>query len=101
VASLYQRIIEAHQSRSMLIAGRLGALEERDFRLLWLGQATSALGSSLVPVALAFAVIGLTGSASALGLVLSAASFRVCSLPASVQRAIVQLTGSLSAQWGG
>ena len=57
----------------MLIAGRLGVLEEREFSILWLGQATSALGSSLVPVALAFAVIDLTGSASALGLVLSAA----------------------------
>ena len=57
----------------MLIAGRLGVLEEREFSILWLGQAMSALGSSLVPVALAFAVIDLTGSASALGLVLSAA----------------------------
>jgi MFS family permease len=55
------------------VAARLGALEEREFRLLWLGQATSALGSSLVPVALAFAVLELTGSASALGLVLAAA----------------------------
>jgi hypothetical protein len=57
----------------MLVAARLGALEEREFRLLWLGQAASALGSSLVPVALAFAVLELTGSASALGLVLAAA----------------------------
>jgi MFS family permease len=57
----------------MLAASTAGVLEEREFRLLWLGQATSALGSSLVPVALAFAVIDLTGSASALGLVLSAA----------------------------
>jgi MFS family permease len=57
----------------MLIAGRLGPLEEREFSILWLGQATSALGSSLVPVALAFAVLELTGSASALGLVLAAA----------------------------
>jgi MFS family permease len=56
----------------MLVAARLGALEEREFRLLWLGQATSAIGTSLVPVALAFAVIDLTGSASALGIVLSA-----------------------------
>src|SRR5437773_1404543 len=56
----------------MLIAARLGALEEREFRLLWLGQAASAFGTSLVPVALAFAVIDLTGSASALGIVLSA-----------------------------
>ena len=57
----------------MLVAARLGALEQREFRLLWLGQAASALGSSLVPVALAFAVLELTGSASALGLVLAAA----------------------------
>src|SRR6478752_2168119 len=57
----------------MLVGARLGVLEERAFRLVWLGQATSALGSSLVPVALAFAVLELTGSASALGLVLAAA----------------------------
>jgi MFS family permease len=56
-------------------------LRERDFRLLWCGQATSAFGSSLVPVALAFAVIDLTGSPSALGLVLSAGLVsRICLL---------------------
>lgn len=56
-------------------------LRERDFRLLWLGQATSAFGSSLVPVALAFAVIELTGSPSALALVLSAGlTSRICLL---------------------
>jgi MFS family permease len=54
-----------------MLGVRSGAFEERDFRLLCLGQATSALGSSLVPVALAFAVIGLTGSKTALGAVLS------------------------------
>ncbi len=53
-------------------AVRLGPLEERDFRLLWLGQTTSAFGSALVPVALAFAVIDLTSSEAALGLVLAA-----------------------------
>jgi len=59
----------------------LEVLRERDFRLLWLGQATSAFGSSLVPVALAFAVIELTGSPSALGLVLSVGlGSRVCLL---------------------
>jgi MFS family permease len=59
----------------------LEVLREREFRLLWLGQATSAFGSSLVPVALAFAVIDLTGSASALGLVLSAGlASRICLL---------------------
>jgi MFS family permease len=50
----------------------LGALQERDFRLLWIGQTTSAFGDSLIHVALAFAVIELTGSRSDLGLVLMA-----------------------------
>jgi MFS family permease len=51
---------------------RLGLLRERPFALLWVGQATSALGSALVPVALAFGVLDITSSPSALGLVLSA-----------------------------
>jgi MFS family permease len=50
-----------------------GALRERRFRLLWIGQATSTLGDGLVPVALAFAVIQtLDRSATALGVVLAA-----------------------------
>lgn len=55
-------------------AGELfGALRERRFRLLWLGQATSTLGDGLVPVALSFAVIQtLNGSATDLGIVLAA-----------------------------
>ncbi|MGB2951999.1 MAG: MFS transporter, partial [Gaiellaceae bacterium] len=48
------------------------ALRERQFRLLWIGQATSVFGNGLVPVALAFAVLGLTGSASDVGFVLAA-----------------------------
>jgi MFS family permease len=52
-----------------------GALRERQFRLLWFGQATSTLGDGLVPVALAFAVIqSLDRGPTALGLVLAAAS---------------------------
>src|SRR6187397_995732 len=54
--------------RASVVSGPLG---DRRFRLLWPGRATSELGSALVPVALAFAVIDLTGSASALGLVLT------------------------------
>jgi MFS family permease len=55
-------------------AGELfGALKERRFRLLWVGQATSTLGDGLVPVALAFAVIQtLGGSPTDLGIVLAA-----------------------------
>ena len=54
--------------------GRLpfGPLAERDFRLLFLGRTISLFGSAFAPIALAFAVIVLTGSPSDLGLVLSA-----------------------------
>lgn len=51
---------------------QVGALREREFRLLFTGQAISAFGDRLVPVALAFAVLDLTGSASDLGFVLAA-----------------------------
>jgi MFS family permease len=51
---------------------RTGALRHRNFRLLFLGQAISSLGDRLVPVALAFAVLDLTGSVTDLGLVLAA-----------------------------
>lgn len=50
----------------------LGVLRESHFRLLFLGQATSFLGDGIVGVALAFAVLDLTGSVADLGLVLAA-----------------------------
>ncbi len=51
---------------------RLGALREKQFRLLFLGRTASLLGSAFAPVALAFAVLDdLDGSATALGLVLA------------------------------
>ncbi|MGH3064615.1 MAG: MFS transporter [Gaiellaceae bacterium] len=50
---------------------RLGALQERQFRLLWLGQTTSAIGDSVIYVALPFAVIQIGGGAAELGLVLA------------------------------
>jgi MFS family permease len=53
------------------IGGKLGALHEQQFRLLWLGRVTSAFGDSLIGVALAFAVLEVSGSATALGLVLA------------------------------
>jgi MFS family permease len=56
----------------MTVAESLGALGERQFRLLYIGQTLSNLGSALVPIALAFAVLDLTGSATDLGLVLLA-----------------------------
>ncbi len=48
---------------------RLGALQERQFRLLWLGQTASSFGDSLIYVALPFAVIQAGGGAAELGLV--------------------------------
>jgi MFS family permease len=56
----------------MTLRGRLGALEEPRFRLLWLGQTASALGDSLIFVALPFAVLQVGGGAAGLGLVLAA-----------------------------
>ena len=57
----------------MALSDTFGVLRERQFRLLWIGQATSVIGDGLLPVALAFAVLdGLDGSATALGAVLAA-----------------------------
>jgi MFS family permease len=47
-------------------------LTHRDFRFLWLAQSASVIGDNIVLVALALFVIGLTGSATDLGLVLAA-----------------------------
>jgi MFS family permease len=51
---------------------RLGALQEPQFRLLWLGQTASAIGDSLIFVALPFAIIQTGGGAAEIGLVLAA-----------------------------
>jgi predicted MFS family arabinose efflux permease len=52
----------------------LGLLEESDFRRLYFARAFSQLGDGLVPVALAFAVLDVDASPSALGFVLAARS---------------------------
>lgn len=51
---------------------RLGPLSEPDFRNLFIGRALSVFGDAIVPVALAFAVLDVDRSASALGSVLAA-----------------------------
>jgi MFS family permease len=51
---------------------RLGPLAEREFRLLFTGQLVSLLGTAVAPIALAFAVLDLTGSKTDLGIVLAA-----------------------------
>ena len=50
---------------------RLGVLRRREFRLVFLAQGVSVLGDRMVSVALAFAVLSVGGSASAVGLVLA------------------------------
>ena len=56
--------------RNLREIGRV--LAHRDFRFLWLAQSASVVGDNIVIVALALFVIGLTGSATDLGLVLAA-----------------------------
>ncbi len=51
---------------------RKGAWGQRSFRLFFFGQGISAIGDRIVSVALAFAVLDLTGSVKDLGLVLAA-----------------------------
>ena len=56
----------------MKLQGRLGALAERNFRLVFSSTTISALGDGVTTVALAFAVLGITDSPTALGLVIAA-----------------------------
>jgi hypothetical protein len=48
-----------------------GPLAHRPFRLLATGRAIDVLGNAMAPIALAFAVLDLGGSVSALGLVVA------------------------------
>jgi MFS family permease len=54
------------------VKASLAPLRERDFRYLFSGRLTSLMGSAIAPVALAFAVLDLTGSPTSLGIVLAA-----------------------------
>src|SRR5918912_3498257 len=56
----------------MRLPRRLHALRRRDFRLLFTWQVVSLVGDGMVAVALAFAVLDLTGSVADLGFVLAA-----------------------------
>ncbi len=53
---------------------RTGVLEERSFRLLFVGQGVSSIGDGVAPIALAFGVLELTGSVRDLGVILAARS---------------------------
>src|SRR5215468_11129384 len=54
------------------LRGRFGALAERNFRLVFSSTSVSAFGDGVSTVALAFAVLQIGGSATALGLVIAA-----------------------------
>jgi MFS family permease len=54
------------------LRGRLGALEEREFRLLWLSRVVSDFGDRFALIALAFAVLDIKASAATLGYVFAA-----------------------------
>jgi MFS family permease len=74
--------LEPEKIPSMALPRALAPLRERNFRLLWIGQAVSASGDALSPVALAFATLQIAHTASALGLVLATSTTaRVVFLP--------------------
>ena len=55
----------------MTLRGRLGALAERNFRLVFTSTTISALGDGVSTIALAFAVLQISNSPSALGAVIA------------------------------
>jgi MFS family permease len=55
----------------MAAGGKLRVLEEPTYRRLWIGRTTSLVGDGIAPIALAFAILDLTGSATDLGIVLA------------------------------
>jgi MFS family permease len=64
----------------MRLADSLAPLRGAPFRWFFVGRAASLLGNAMAPIALAFAVLDLTGEASDLGLVLAARSIPMAGL---------------------
>jgi predicted MFS family arabinose efflux permease len=64
----------------MRLLGSLEVLREPNFRRLFWGRAISLVGDGMSTVAIAFAVLGLTGSASDLGVVIAARSLAITAL---------------------
>jgi MFS family permease len=58
----------------------LGVLREPDYRRLFLGRTASLVGDGISPLAIAFAVLDLTGSASDLGIVLASHGLMITAL---------------------
>lgn len=64
----------------MSTSSRLAVLREPNYRRLFFGRTTSLIGDGMAPVAIAFAVLDLTGSATDLGLVMAAHSLPMIAL---------------------
>jgi MFS family permease len=64
----------------MAPGGKLRVLGEPSYRRLWIGRTVSLVGDGIAPVALAFAILDLTGSATDLGIVLATHSFVLIAL---------------------
>lgn len=64
----------------MKIPDVIGVLRQRSFGLLYAGRTVSLIGDGMAPVAIAFAVLDLTGSAADLGIVLAARSLVLVAL---------------------
>jgi len=64
----------------MPFRGRFDILREPGFRRLFVGRTASLVGDGIAPVALAFAILDLSGSATDLGLVLAAHSLVLTAL---------------------
>src|ERR1700712_77971 len=62
------------------LAGRVGVLREPNYRRLFFGRTVSLVGDGMAPVAIAFAILDLTGSATDLGIVLAAHSLLITAL---------------------
>jgi MFS family permease len=64
----------------MALGGKLRVLGEPSYRRLWIGRTTSLIGDGMSPIALAFAILDLTGSATDLGIVLAVHSLVLVAL---------------------
>jgi MFS family permease len=64
----------------MQLPRRLDVLREPGYRRLFIGRTTSLIGDGITPVAIAFAVLDLSGSATDLGIVFSARSLMLIAL---------------------
>lgn len=64
----------------MRVPSRVGVLREPEYRRLFVGRTVSLIGDGMTPVAIAFAVLDLGGSATDLGIVFSARSLLLIAL---------------------